>query len=151
MTPPLKISLIVTACIAGILMITYFVHAPTAVTFSFTLEDAKDDEGLLSTIILKGNGKNLLFPDVPVGTGTGCSVTEKTKFDFADSLAEVYCYYAGGGQLFQAKETDAGDLEVFRYTVSEVPKNENKTYSIDITNPQSIYTFDLSKTQRIAK
>lgn len=81
----------------------------------------------------------------------GCSLTKKESFEFEESLDEVYCYFAGGGQLFQAKETTSGDLEVVRYLVTEVPNYENKTYNIEITNPQSVYSFDLLETQHIAK
>lgn len=139
----------------GITAISYFTQEATyaPVTFSFALEQQPQSEigAPMSNVILKGSAEGLLFKDIVLGENTGCSVTEKELFDFEDSIAEVYCYYAGGGQLFQAKETPSGDLEVFSYTVSEVPNYEDKTYSIEITNPQSIYTFDLLKTQYIVK
>lgn len=125
----------------------------TPVTFSFTLEKQAQVETAIQTlnISLNASAKGMLWENVVIGEGVGCSVTEKEQFDFEDSIAEVYCYYAGSGQLFQAKETPSGDLEVFSYTVSEVLNYEDKTYSIEITNPQSVYTFDLLNTQYIVK
>lgn len=150
-----KILLTVLIVGIGITAISYFTQTPTytPVTFSFTLDAQPQSETdvPMSNIILKGSAEGLLLKDIPVGGDTGCSVTEKEKFDFEDSVAEVYCYYAGSGQLFQAKETASGDLEVVRYLVTEVPDYENKTYSIEITNPSSVYTFDLLETQYIAK
>lgn len=149
----IKIS--ITALIAGlgIATISYLAQAPTAtpITFSLSLEKNGDDDALLSTVILKGTGENFLFPEIELGSDWGCSITSKEKFNFENSIAEVYCYSAGAGSLFQAKETASGDLEVVRYLVTEVPDYENKTYSIEITDPSSVYTFDLLETQHIAQ
>lgn len=149
----IKIS--ITALIAGlgIAAISYLAQAPTAtpITFSLSLEKNGNDDALLSTVILKGTGENFLFPEIELGSDWGCSITSKEKFNFENSIAEVYCYSAGAGSLFQAKETDSGDLEVVRHTVTEVPNYENKTYNIEITNPQSVYSFDLLETQHIVK
>jgi hypothetical protein len=83
-----------------------------------------------------------------MGSDYGCTVTEAGDFVFPeDSLTETYCYWAGGGSLFQAHvitvstPTEHIELEVRRYDVSEVPSYEDQAYSVEFTGSESIYTF----------
>ncbi|MCR4311660.1 MAG: hypothetical protein NUV56_00080 [Candidatus Uhrbacteria bacterium] len=117
------------------------------VEVSFRVDQVGTPDAPVSDVILVTKG--IIAPgttdaDKRVGIGQGCEVVEPANFDFPDeSIAEVYCYSAGAGDVFQARTTASGDLEVVRYLVSEVPDYENETYDIQIDEPESVYTFDL--------
>lgn len=97
-------------------------------------------------------GKGVTDRGVRVGSADGCRVAEPLEFKYkGDSVAEVYCYFAGTGDLFQAHESAAGDIEVVHYDIAERVDPETTTLYIDVLNPESLYTFDLESNWTIVK
>lgn len=95
-------------------------------------------------LLMTGFDRRLAEEGSRVGTGPGCQVTEEADFAFPDeSLAEVSCYFAGAGDVFQAHHTASGDIEVTHYDVAEVIDADAGSYSMQMLNPTSVYTFDL--------
>ena len=91
-------------------------------------------------LVMDGLGPKAGTLGLRMGSGYGCVVSEPADYEFTDtSLAEVNCYWAGGGEIFQALVNDAGDLEVLRYGTDEFA---------GMGSPQSVYTFNLGAGQR---
>ncbi len=135
--------------VAGLLALGAGCVGSNTVEVGFRVErNAGDGDAPVSEIYLVTEGLYgaLEDPGRSMGRGQGCKNVEPEDFDYPqESLAEVYCYFAGGGDLFQARVNSGGDLEVVRYEVVEVLNYEAGTNSIDITNPESVYTFDLEE------
>lgn len=154
MNPTFKIPLLI-GIVALILCggAAYLQSQPAENLVTFTLTTVQKEgsaDAPVSEIILQGSGKDVLFSDVIVGSGAGCTITEKEKFQFPEnSLSEVYCYFAGSGQLFQLRKTDAENIDVVHFLVTENIDYETKSYNIYITDASIVYTFKLSGEQRV--
>lgn len=86
-----------------------------------------------------------------VGQGQGCGVSEFSEFHFKQqSIAEVYCFFSGGGDLFQVRENDTRDLEVVRFDLDELIEASKISY-IEASNPESVYTIDLEDNWTIVR
>lgn len=119
----------------------------TNVKAGFRVERLEGDgDAPVSEVFLMTDIAGFKAEGIGVGRGQGCAVVDPHDFDFPDeSVAEVYCYFAGGGDVFQARVNSSGDLEIVRHTVTETLDYEAGTNSIEITDPESVYTFDLEE------